>query len=375
METAMIRSVWVAVFAAVLVCAFVRPAAALPVFAHEYGFICQKCHTEIPNLTPFGRAFLANGFRLPGASPGSTFPIATRVNLAYSSAPDPGLPKAVVDEVELLTGGVIGSRTSYFVEQYVLDGGLHGSLREAWASYRLTNFGASIPVSVRAGQFTLSLPVDPETFRESASHYAVYDQTVGNNTFNFFDPKVGISARIGKYDHGTSIEVSALNGHDVQNGLPTVGVDTLTSIHHVMGGLDLSAYQYQGRRNVDPGAPADGGIADLDRFTRTGVGLRYQAGRWTSESVLQENTDTNADGLGTSLRTSGGFTQLRYAISPKLFTLVRQDGTNDTEGFSRATTALFGIRFGHNSRFTIEDVITHTPAAVHTLNTQYTIAY
>jgi hypothetical protein len=369
------RFFWLAVFSVMLVGGAVRPAQALPIFAHQYGLSCQKCHTDIPSLNDFGRAFLSAGYRIPGATPGPAFPISTKVNLAYTSLPDPGLPKAVVDEVEFLTAGLAGSRTNYFVEQYMVDGGVHGNLREAWANYRFTPEDAKVPVFLRAGQFTLPLPVDPETFRETASHYAIFDQVVGGNTFNFFDPKLGTSLRIGSLDKGSSIEVSALNGHDQQNGLPTAGVDTMATIHHVMGPIDLSAYQYSGRRNIDPGAPADGGVGDFDRFSRLGFGLRYEYKRWTSESVIQNNTDTNVDGLGTYLRSSGGFTQLRYIITPKLYALARLDGTNDTNGFGRATTALLGYRTSHNSRVTFEDVISHQPQTTNTFNFQLTIAY
>jgi hypothetical protein len=344
------------------------PASALPIFAHEYGLSCQKCHSAIPSLNDFGRAFLANGYHLPGTTPGGAFPISAKANLLYTSAPDPGLPKAVVDEIEVLTAGTIGPRTNYFVEQYVVDGGQHGNLREAWAGTFVTPIDARVPVYVRAGQYTLSLPVDPETFRESYNDYALFVQTVGANPFNFFDPKLGLSARVGHADRGLNVEVAALNGHDQQSGLPTVGVDTMTTVHDIFGPFDLSAYRYGGRRETEPGA-------DADAFTRTGFGVRFERGRWTSESVLQENTDTNADGVGTAIRSSGGFTQLRYEITPKLFSLARYDGTNDPSGFLRTTTALLGYRLSHNARLTLEDVIGHQPSTTHTLNAQMTVAY
>ena len=296
------------------------------------------------------------------------------MNLQYTSAPDPGLPRAVVDEIELLTAGTVGSRGNYFAEQYLIDGGVHGNLREAWFNERLTSPGSGVAFDLRAGQFTLPVPVDPESFRETAEHYAVFDQTVGANPFNFFDPKAGITAHVGS-SRGPSFEFSALQGHDVQSGLPTAGIDLMQTIHELLGPFDLSVYRYSGRRNVAPEVSGSGFVADDDRFTRTGIGLRFAAGRWTSESVLQQNTDTNFDGLGTALHSSGGFTQLRYAITAKLFGLVRYDGTNDDRGLFRSTTALLGYRLSHNSRITIEDVIAHDPATTHTLNTQFTIAY
>jgi hypothetical protein len=365
----------IAAFYAITLWATVGRADALPVFTHEYGVPCQKCHTAIPALNNFGKAFLDNGFHIPGAgAPAPVFPLAAKVNLQYTSAPDPGLPKAVVDEIELLTAGTAGPRGNYFVEQYLIDGGQHGDLREAWFNWRLTPPGSAVPFDLRAGQFTLPVPVDPESFRETAEHYAVFDQTVGANPFNFFDPKPGLSAHAGRYDRGLSVEFSALAGHDVQSGLPASGIDLMQTVHELFGPLDLSVYRYTGRRTVAPGPLEPGGVSD-DRFTRTGIGLRFAAGRWTSESLLQQNTDTNIDGLGTALHSSGGFSQLRYAITAKLFGLVRYDGTNDNTGLLRSTTALLGYRLSHNSRITIEDVIAHDPTTTHTLNTQFTIAY
>src|SRR5438132_1630849 len=97
------------------------PAEAIPVFAHRYGFTCQQCHSTVPQLNEFGERFRAAGFRLPGAASHGTVPLAVKVNLTYSSEPDPGhLPKALVDEIELLTGGSRG-KLSYFVESYVVD--------------------------------------------------------------------------------------------------------------------------------------------------------------------------------------------------------------------------------------------------------------
>src|ERR1700737_168500 len=85
-------------------------AMAVPIFAERYGVSCQTCHTVVPRLNPFGENFRDAGFRWPAAvklRPSS--PVAVKVNLAYTSANDPtGLPKALVDEVELLTMGTAG---------------------------------------------------------------------------------------------------------------------------------------------------------------------------------------------------------------------------------------------------------------------------
>jgi hypothetical protein len=375
------------VMLAVLLVALTKRVDALPVFSHEYGVPCQKCHTAIPSLNTFGKAFLDNGYHIMGSNVPPVFPISAKANLLYSSDPAPGMPKAVVDEIELLTAGTVGSRGNYFVEQYAVDGGDHGNLREMWYSERLSS-GSAVPLDVRVGQFTLPVPIDPESFRESYNDYAVFVQTVGANPFDFFHTKPGISARLGSYERGLDLELSAFNGHDVQSGLPTNGIDLMQTVHELYGPFDVSAYHYQGHRDVASALSGPGLVGDDDRFTRTGFGFRFAAGRWTSESILQENTDSNVDALGTAAHSSGGFTQLRYAITRKWFGLMRYDGTNsplyradgdadvDSGGFYRSLTTLLGYRMSHNTRVTFEDVTTHSPGnPVNTLNTQFTVAY
>ena len=47
----------------------VRTVQALPIYAQETGLLCKQCHVNPRGggpRTPFGRAFAANGHRLPG---------------------------------------------------------------------------------------------------------------------------------------------------------------------------------------------------------------------------------------------------------------------------------------------------------------------
>src|ERR1700733_7851617 len=140
-------------------------AQAIPLFAHQYGVTCEKCHSVIPHLNEFGAAFLAYGERLPGVSSGPAFPISVKLNAVDSSeyqgdGPNgQGLPKAIVDEVEAFTSATIGSRANFFVEQYIVDGGEPGLLRDAWINDRVNPWNAKIPVYLQGGQFTLPLPV------------------------------------------------------------------------------------------------------------------------------------------------------------------------------------------------------------------------
>lgn len=357
-----------------LLCRRPTPGTAIPIFSHQYDVACSKCHSVIPHLTPFGAAFMASGYRIPGVKPGPAFPISVKANLLDSSenqgdGPDgAGLPKAIVDEIEFFTAGGIGDRASYLVEQYAVDGGEHGLLRDAWAIDHLNPWDAKIPVQVQAGSFTLPLPVDPETFRDTYADYAPYVQTVGTNPFNFFDPKIGARVQVGNPLQGLNVQLFAGPGHDRQSGVPSTGTDVMFAGQDNLGPFALTAFRYSGTRPVVAGT--------LDAFQRTGYGLVFdQWGRLSSENVLITGNDSNC-GIGGACQSSGGFTQLRYAFNTRLYALGRYEGTSDpVNGFSRDGVVLLGYGPSERSRVTIEDVVSHTPRTTNTMNVQFTIAY
>jgi hypothetical protein len=342
-----------------------RPAGAIPVFAHRFGLTCQACHTAVPHLTPFGEAFRARGYALPGLPTRGAFPVAIKVNLQYGGDATPGLPKAVVDEIELLSGGTIGKRGSYFAEQYVVDGGLPGRSRDMWAAWRATPDDARVPVLLRGGQLTLNLPVDPETFRETTDHYAIWDQTAGENPFAFFEPKIGLAASVGDETRGLSATFAALNGHDPGSGLPARAFDRHVYVQHAGENLTLSAYRYDGTRPV-------GGFDD--RFWRQGYGVGITRGRARFDAVYQHGFDAHANADG-ALRSSGAFAQLRYDLTSRWFAVARYDGTQDA-AFSRALIAGAGYRIARNARLTAFDTLHRSDGKTrNTLSTALLFAY
>jgi hypothetical protein len=352
-----------------------EPAPAIPIFAHQYDVTCAKCHSVIPHLNEFGAAFLANGYRIPGVKPGPVVPFSAKTNLVDSSmnqgdGPNgAGLPKAIVDEVEAFTTGTIGTRAAFLVEQYIVDGGEPGLTRDAWINDRVNPWQARIPVYVQAGSFTLPLPVDPETFRDTYQNYTVYTQTVGGNSFNFFDPKIGARLGVGDPLRGLSGQIFAGPGHDRQSGLPTTGTDVMGYGQEAMGLTTLSAYRYQGIRPT---------ITGLDNFSRTAIGLTFdQWGRFSSETLLQTGRDSTCGPAGlAACGSNGGFTQLRYQFNKRFYALARYEGTSDpTNGLTRDGVALLGYGPSENTRITIEDVIQHVPRTTHTMNAQFTIGY
>lgn len=351
-------------------------AAAIPLFAHQYGVTCAKCHSVIPHLNEFGAAFLAYGERFPGVSSGPAFPLSVKANVVDSSEYQgagrngEGLPKFIVDEVEAFTTATIGSRANFFVEQYIVDGGEPGLLRDAWVSERVNPWNARIPVYVQGGQFTLPLPVDPETFRDTYQEYTPYGQTVGKNPFDFFDPAMGLRLGVGDPLRGASLQLFGGPGYTRQSGLAATGVDTEVYAQDAEGPFTLSLFRYDGLRPV-AGEP-------FDRFARLGWGFTYgQWSRFSSEFVLLEGSDSNC-GLraAAACTSSGGFEQLRYAFNRRFFAEARYEGTADsTGGFTRDGVILMGYGPTENTRLTAEDVIAHAPQTTNTMNAQFSVAY
>lgn len=334
----------------------------IALFAHQYGVTCAKCHSVIPHLNEFGAAFLANGERFPHISSGPAIPLAVKVNVVDSSAyqgdgPNgQGLPKLIVDEMEAFTTATIGSRGNFFVEQYLVDGGEPGRLRDAWVADRVNPWDSRIPLAAQGGQFTLPLPVDPETFRDTYQEYAPYVQRVGANPFELFDAQPGVRLSAGNPLRGFNVQLFG-------------GAGTEIYAQQAMGALTASFFRYSSTQPIGAGV--------LDRFTRTGYGLTY--GQWTrfsSEAVLVEGWDSNCGIAGmTGCASSGAFEQIRYAFGRRLFAEARYEGTSDPSGFTRDGVVLLGYGPTENSRLTIENVIAHSPRTSNTMNAQFTIAY
>lgn len=351
-------------------------APAIPLFAHQYGVTCAKCHSVIPHLNEFGAAFLAYGERFPGISSGPAFPLSVKTNIVDSSenqgsGPNgQGLPKFIVDEVEAFTTATVGSRANFFVEQYIVDGGEPGLLRDAWVNDRVNPWTARVPVYLQGGQFTLPLPVDPETFRDTYQDYTPYVQTVGKNPFDFFDPALGMRLGVGDPLRGLSVQLFGGPGYTRASDLAVTGVDTEVYTQNAMGPFTVSAFRYDGLRPV--------AAEPFDRFWRLGYGFTYgQWSRFSSEFVLIEGWDSNC-GVPrfAGCSSSGGFEQLRYAFNRRLFAEARYEGTADSSGdFSRDGVVLMGYAPTENTRVTAEDVIAHTGRTTNTMNAQFTVAY
>jgi hypothetical protein len=347
-----------------------RPAAAIPLFARRYGVTCQTCHSIVPRLNSFGEAFMAAGFRWPApVEIRRTFPVAAKVNLSYTSRPQDGLPATSLDELEFLSFGPLGTHLAYRIEQYAVDGGLPGKTRDAFVEYVSDPLaawhGSSRPqLDVQAGQFTLPLPNDPETQRPTENHYAIFDQTVGANPFDFFDDRIGVNLGLGVPAAG--VNLLALKGHDPQSGLPTRGTDTMAVARVGIPLLSLFSYAYHGTRPL--------GIVP-DAFTRRGFALKSIWGRARTSLLLQTGDDTSADGLGTPAHSSGGYLQEEWEFDSRLIGALRYDSAIQAGALVRSTTLALTYRPYARAHLRLEDVYSAQPRRTHTINAAWLFAY
>jgi hypothetical protein len=78
----------------------------------------------VPKLNQTGMDFRARGYRLPGFAQKRTVPIAAWLSARYENRTDAEVDKIFVDKLELISGGEIGSRASYFAEWRTVSLGL-----------------------------------------------------------------------------------------------------------------------------------------------------------------------------------------------------------------------------------------------------------
>jgi hypothetical protein len=335
----------------------------MPYFAYQYGYSCEQCHSTMPRLNHFGTAFRLAGYRLPGLTPAhGVIPLGTQSAVLHSSEADPtGLPKTILDYLELNSAGPIGHAFDYFANAYVIDGGRTGALQDAWIEYSSGNADpdAVRDLRLKIGQFYLPLPVSAETYRETINHYAAFDQTVGSNPFNFFDPKLGLDASIGAQYTGASLHLIVTRGHDYRSALPPARPDVMLYAENNGEPLTIAGYALDGTRDVH--------AATLDDFQRYGAGATVRKGKAEVNLLLQSGWDSASGPSGMGQRSSAGFVQLRWGFSPALAAVLRGDAANgdtpdgDTANLRTVTSALI-FRTHANSKLVLEGVYGQTDA-------------
>jgi hypothetical protein len=314
------------------------PATATSTFARQYGLSCERCHTIVPQLNTFGQNFKSNGYRIAGESAAQTIPISASVLTTYESSRDGNRARIGIDEWRLQSGGALGPAITYYIEQYVVDGGAPGSLDQAWVQYdsNTAHPTAKTDIRVRAGTQYLPLPVYADTYRPTLNPYGIFEQTVGENTSALGDTYTGVDVALGSdYD--------------------TMGIHAFASAsgaglfaHHTAGDVNIFAYRFTGVSRVMHGD---------DAFWREALAatVRGKAFEWTS--ALQTGRDSNPQGTGAAQTSGGGFTQLQWFPRDGMAAVARWDHTFAGGAATRSLTGALVFRLSANSRLTLEDVL------------------
>ena len=111
------------------------PADATPQFARKHELTCSACHFVPPKLNTDGLDFQASGYRLPErlrreagsvAGRAGTLPFAAWLTGRFEDKGGDGPNDLFLPKVELISGGTIGDRLSYFAEWRIISLSLNG---------------------------------------------------------------------------------------------------------------------------------------------------------------------------------------------------------------------------------------------------------
>jgi hypothetical protein len=122
-----------ALFVGIVFIAGAMASQATPQWARSTGMSCVDCHSLPPKLNERGEAFRTRGYRLAGGREQTpTLPLALWLTGRYEARSPEDVSTVYMPKVELMSGGPVGERFSYFVEWRALslEARNDGSLRD-----------------------------------------------------------------------------------------------------------------------------------------------------------------------------------------------------------------------------------------------------
>jgi hypothetical protein len=314
--------------ASALLTACPQPSAAIPLFAQRYRLRCSACHSVLPELNAFGNAFRDRGYRLPGVPVHGTTGVALRYQVEYERDPAAGMRRFTPGGV-LLSNADLGA-VSAFLHYNLGSGETHrgpaqGGPAGIFLGY-LATYNPHTQTLYRLGLYELPLPQSPGQRLDDLTPYGYYALRAGLNDLTLGQPRIGIelerqlgSVRVdGTFALGEY--KGAATGEATGAASPEWGLFVSLPIvrPEIRGGLEALT----GARAIagtGPRAPF------TDVYDRGGFYLRAD---FRHVDLLAEQwfgRDTNADGLGNPLGSSGGYARLRYWPVPHAFLAVRYD--------------------------------------------------
>ena len=309
-----------------------EPARAVPIFAERYGFSCSTCHTAVPDLNTFGDAFRRNGFTLKGVATQAEFPLALRFQETYRkdlAAVQSRRFNALAIAVSTANFGR-NREYSYFGRYIFGNQGAAGSLYYGW----LQHVNADSKSFQRIGLFGLPLVAHPSQRLDAITTQAAYAYQVGHSAANFATPRLG--ALFGRRGDRQDLEIAISfdEYHGAAYGAPTPPSEFAQSfaqpeifasaMFQAKPGLKAGALALSGQRSFRSRA----GVRTFqDAYQREGVQFSWLArsGRFDASAQQLWGYDSNADGFGAAVSSSGGFLAARYRPTAHSYVGARYD--------------------------------------------------
>jgi hypothetical protein len=285
---------------------------AIPLFAMRYHFACEQCHTVIPELNSFGKAFMAAGLQLPLPKHGTTG-VAIRYQLQYQV--NPVNSRRYTPGGILLTNWDIGA-VSAFVHYNL---GAQGGPAGMYLGF-LTTYNSHTATLYTGGLFELPLWQSPGQRLDSLQQYGYYGAHVGLNDLPLSSPRWGAMYQrtIGSTVVDAVMSLGEFKGAPYGGAPVPTGVTTWANAPEFslwgrapIGDLfTVGAQAMEGERHI-----VQVGRAPFnDPYTRAGLDAAFEYGRFQLQGEQWFGRDFDADGFGTLIGSSGGYTRAKYYI-------------------------------------------------------------
>src|SRR5574340_595787 len=347
--------------AALLLLAWPRPAAAIPVYARKYGTNCTMCHSSYPRLNDYGVRYRQNGYQLPGREEEeqtvleSPAPFAVRAVAGYRQDTFRHTPDGLevkhfqLASADLLSGGLLAPDLGYiFVYPPRLTGSASvvaqpGDVEMANAVF--SRLGGDN--SLRAGRMEPAYLAFSDKRRLSLSPYEVYDFTFPGGVA-LADTMDGVeAAHFGP--HATDFYAGWVSGSSA-NQLNDTPADVYLRASTVLGagegqtvGQRLGVMGYFGRSRPAEVFPAAG----RKSFHRLGADASLNFSQWNvGLQYLQGHDSGELWGRTSDVTWSGDFVETLYQPATNLVGFARYGWVNTPSSLHEGTRRwTFGGRY------------------------------
>lgn len=368
------------------------PASAIPAFARRYETACTTCHVLPPKLNAFGVAFKNNGYRIPGddekfikqpdvalGSPGwkkvwpkevwpgaisDRIPLSAAIELVSDVKPKEQVKWdfAFPEEMELLTGGTLGSSFSFFgnLAFEFEDGETNVDLERAHLN--IQPFSTHL-VNLKLGRMEIGAsPFSRFTYRLTDQDFIVSDFRATRGGFRFRSRQQGLElwgAGNGPGGGGIQYSVGLVNGNGSSNdnntqkdvygsasykfgGFGVTGpakpVDTLEArADYIDNSVEVGVLSYMGRSGATP--------AKEVRFNRAGFKVNAYINRLNLFGAYVRGRDfALASGPGKPHITSNTwFAESDVVVLPWIMGILRYDQAMGARDFLHVKRLVPGV--------------------------------